>query len=484
MGTGKYLKQLAGESAIYGISGTIRKFIGVFLLPIYTRVFAPGEYGVIALVDTLTTLFLIFTVLGLDNSSARWFYDTKDVGHRKCTISSWFWCQLTFSSVASLILFVLAPQISLLVLRSEEHTILIRLAAPAIFLGTFVKVVGNWLRYQRRAWTTALFFTVTSLGTVSFIILFVVLYRWGLPGIFTGRLLAAGITAIIALAILRSWVAPSNFSWNHLKPMLVYGLPLVPAAIASWIRLSSDRLILQMFWQETEVGLYTVAASLSRGVALFTGAFQLAWGPFAYSILHEEQAGQVYAKVLTIYAFLGALLCTGVSLFSKLLFSILTTERYFPATSCVPFLAYSFVFSGALYIACLGSSIVKKSVPVATSIFIAAAANLLLNFALIPRFGKEGAAIATMISSFLAVAYLFPISQRNYYIPYSFSPALICFGFSWLLIGINRFFLPDNGVFAFCLRATMCLLFIPLAFAVGIVRPYHVKRLLRIAKKK
>lgn len=203
----------------------------------------------------------------------------------------------------------------------------------------------------------------------------------------------------------------------------------------------------------------------------------MAWGPFAYSILHEERSGKVYARVLSVYAFFGALICTGVSLFSPLLFSILTTERYYPAASCVPFLACSFVLSGALYIAGLGSGIAKKSVPVATSVIIAAAANLLLNLALIPRFGKEGAAIATMISALLAVLYLFPVSQKNYYIPYRFKPALVCFGCYWLLIGIDRIFLPGNDGSALALRSMMCLLFIPLAFVVGIAHPQDLKRI-------
>ena len=480
MDTGRYIKQLAGESAIYGISGTIRKFIGIFLIPVYTRVFAPGQYGVIALVDTLTALFTIFVVLGLDNSSARWFYDTEDTGHRKCTISSWFWCQFAVSSLTGLILFIFALQISLLLFRSVEHAILIRFAAGLIPLLTFAKVVGNWLRYQRRPWTTTIFFAIHSVGTIGLIILFVVPFRWGLTGVFGAKLLTGGITAIIALALLRSWVAPSSFSVARLKPMLAYGLPLVPAGIASWIRISSDRLILQMFWEETEVGLYAIAASLSSGVALFTEAFQLAWGPFAYSLLHEEHSGEVYAKVLSVYAFLGALLGTGISLFSMLLFSVLTTKAYFPASSCVPFLAYSFILSGALYIASLGSGIAKKSMPIAKSIFIAAGANLLLNFALIPRFGKEGAAIATMISALLAVVYLFPVSQKNYYIPYQFGPVLICFGFSWLLIGIERFFLPGNDLWGIAMRVAMCLLFLPLGVALRIVRIAHIRSLMRI----
>lgn len=479
MGTGKYIKQLAGESAIYGISGTIGKFIGVFLIPIYTRVFSPEEYGVIALIGMIITLFRLLSTLGVDQACARWFYDTREVEDRKSTISSRFWCQLTVSSVACLILLVFAPQISLLVLRSEQHVILIRLAAGALPLGVCIGMAGSLLRYQRRAWAKAIFSTANTLGIIGLVILFVVPYRWGIIGVFSAKLLAAGIGALVALFIIRSWVAPSRFSLPRLKAMLVFGLPFVPAALASWIRISSDRFILDMFCPRTEVGLYAIAATLSSGVALFTGAFQLAWGPFAYSILDEENSGEVYARVLSIYFFFATLLCTGISLFSVPLFSILTTKEYFPASSCVPFLTYSFVFTGTLYIASIGSAIAKISMPVAKSIFIAAAANLILNFTLIPRFGKEGAAFATMISSLLAVVYLFPISQKNHHIPYRFGPVFVCLGFSCLLIGINYFFLPGNGLFPLTLRAVMCLLFIPLAFVFGIVRPHHLKRLIR-----
>ena len=117
MRTFKYIKQLAGESAIYGASGTLARIIGIFLIPVYTRIFSPSEYGVMALIGTLTSLFAIFVVLGLDNSSARWFYDTQDTKHRKSTISSWFWCQFVVSGAATFMLFIFAPQISLLLLH-------------------------------------------------------------------------------------------------------------------------------------------------------------------------------------------------------------------------------------------------------------------------------------------------------------------------------------------------------------------------------
>jgi O-antigen/teichoic acid export membrane protein len=465
-----HIKQLASESLIYGISGTIASSIGIFLIPIYTRIFSPSDYGIIALITTLTGLFSIFIVLGLDNSSARWFYDFDKVQDQKYTISSWFWCQLSVSCIIAMGLFLLAPQISIFLLKSKDHAILIRIAALTSPFGTFSKVLGNWLRYQRRAWTTSIFSTVNSLGTIGIIVLFVVVYRWGLIGIYSARLIAAAITALVAVAILRTWITPVCFSWKRLREMLGFGLPLVPAAIAAWITISSDRFILQMFHNTAEVGLYSIAAMIASGVALVTGAFQMAWGPFAFSIYREKDSINVYSKVFSLYFVLFCLFGTIVSLFAPLLLRILTTPEYFSAASCVSFLVFSYIAIGTTYIVSIGSGIVKKSKPIAMSIFIGAVVNIAFNFLLIPYLGKDGAAVSSLGANLCAAIYLYIASQRNYPIPYKPKHAMVCLGYSWFLIAIDHFFIPTWGIGSFGIRIGM-------SFWLGIVRPIHAKRI-------
>jgi len=476
MSTARYIRQLGSETAIYGISGTIGRFIAIFLVPLYTRVFTPADYGIIGSLASLTGLLSTFIVLGLDSASSRWYYDTDDVERRHRVIGSWFWCQLAAGLVVALAFALLAPQISDLLLGSEEYALLVRLVAVAIPLGTFGKVLGNWLRYQRRAWLTATYSTVTSLVTVGAIFLLVLVLHRGLEGLYRAQLIAAALMAGVAALILRSWIGPRRISPGILKEMLRFGLPLVPAAVTAWVTASSDRLILPIFQGRAETGIYTVAVSLSSAVALVTNAFQLAWPPFAFSILHEPDSAQVYGKVLSVYVLLGSLLCTGVSLFAPLLLYILTTPQYYSAASCVPFLVFSYLALGGIYIVALGCNIVKKSMPIATSTFIGAGVNTVLNFTLIPSLGKEGAAIATMVAYLSAVVYLYFVSQKHYPLPYRPRDVLICFAFSWLLIGLDRLFLPTWGVWAFIVRAAMCLSFIPLAFALDIVKPADVRQ--------
>ena len=471
------IKQLGGETFIYGIAGTISRFIGIFLVPLYTRVFSSADYGIISIITALLALMSTFIVLGLDNSSARWFYDSDNTNRRKDIIGSWFWTQMGAGIILAAAMLLLAPLISRILFKSDEYVSLLRMAAVLIPLGTFSKVLGNWLRYLRRPVMTTVYFTLTSLVTVGMVILFVLVWEQGLTGIYKAQIVAGILAALVAVLLLRDWISPKHITSPLLREMLIFGLPLVPAGIAAWVTSSSDRFFIQFFLGPSDVGIYAVASSLAALVALVTTAFQMAWSPFAFSILNNHDAKQVYSKVFSIYFFLGCLLCTGISLFAPNILAIFTSPGFYGAASSVSFLAFSFLMIGATYIVSLGSAVVKRSMPIATSIFIGAGINIGLNFILIPLIGRNGAAISSLLAYGISVVYLYRVSQSLYPVPFRPTDAIICFGFSWLLIGLNFFFIPTWGTLALLVRAGMCSLFIPLAFLLGIVKPVHIRRL-------
>ena len=92
------LRKLAGDSLIYGISGTISRFLSVFLVPIYTRLFSPAEYGVISLTTSFFALMNILILFGLDNSVARWYYDTEDKSDRAKSLNTFLWTCFTVAA--------------------------------------------------------------------------------------------------------------------------------------------------------------------------------------------------------------------------------------------------------------------------------------------------------------------------------------------------------------------------------------------------
>jgi O-antigen/teichoic acid export membrane protein len=475
MSIARQIRTLGSETIIYGIAGTIGRFIGIFLVPLYTRVFTPDDYGQIAILTSFTTLLSTFIVLGLDSATGRWFYDGDDPLRRKKIISSWFWCQMVVGVVVSIVVILLSPVLTNMLLGSSQYTVVLIIATLTIPLSTFAKVMGNWLRYLRRAWTTAIFFTLSSLSTIAMVVVFVLVLRRGVAGLFTGQVVAGVLAGAVTLVLIRGWIAPRDISRRLLGEMLVYGLPLIPAALASWVTASADRFILKAYVPTSEIGIYSIGVSLASGIALLTGAFQLAWGPFAFSILSQPDAQRVYSKVLSIYSLFGCWLGTALALFAPQILWILTTPKYYSAESAVGYLVFGYLAIGATYIVAIGCNIAKKSGPVAISVFLGAGVNTAINFAIIPFLGKNGAALSTFLAYAVAAVYLYIVSQKYYHIPYKVRDVVACLALAWAIIGVSRL-LPLWGAWVIALRAAMCLLFIPLAFWLNIVRPMHVRQ--------
>jgi O-antigen/teichoic acid export membrane protein len=421
----------------------------------------------------------MLVVLGLSYSAGRWFYDSKDEDKQKSVISSWFWCQLAVSSIVAVGLIVFAPSLSELFLDSDEHSSVVTLALITLPLLTFSTVATNWLRLQRRAIATVLYQSIRTFGSIGVIALFVLVLDQGLNGLWTARVIVALVATVIAVALLRSWIAPRFANGPVLKEMLVFGMPLVPASVAAWITVSSDRFIIQMFHDNEEVGLYAISVTVASVILLLTSAFQLAWGPFAYSIMDDADAMRTYSKVFSLYSWLGAWIGTGLVLFAPAVLVLLATPAYYPAISSIPFLVFAQLANGAIFIAAIGPGIAKKPSPLAVSTFVAAGVNLALNFLLIPSLGRDGAAVSTLLSYLAGMILLFFLAQRIYPIGYRFRHMVISFGFAAIIIVTAYFVLPGTDIASLAARGLLCLLFIPLAFLMKVITIDHMRMLYR-----
>src|SRR6266705_804359 len=142
----KYLRQLGSESLVYGLSGVFARFVSVLLVPIYARIFAPKDYGIISLVTTTLALVSIFVVLGLDNAAHRWYWDTEDIADRKKTLASWVWCQLAMATVVAAVMFIVAGALAKLIIGDPGAGIYFRIAALTLPLTVLSTVMTSWLR--------------------------------------------------------------------------------------------------------------------------------------------------------------------------------------------------------------------------------------------------------------------------------------------------------------------------------------------------
>ena len=470
----KLIKQLAGESIVYGLSGIINRFISVFLVPLYTRILLPSDYGVLNLVNTTFYFVSIFVVFALDNSAARWFYDTDNTEERKKPIATWFWVQLTISVFICFLFMGLSSPLSKLILGKNLPLLLI-IPSVTVVSSVLPTIVWNWLRLRRKVWLTVILSTGAAILTIGLNILFTIVLRQGIKGILLATLISNGIYSVVAASLMAKWLSLKYFSFTVLKGMLRFALPLLPTALAFWTLNSSASFFIKYYHGIGEVGLFSIASSVASAVAMFVGAFQMAWGPFAFSIMNKPEAKSVYSAVLTLYSIVALTAALTVALFAKEILFLFTTPKYYPAYLVSGILAFNAIIYGYAYIGGIGSSVAKKTSPIAFGIMIGSVICILLYFILIPILGKEGAALSTLTGYLVIPVYVFYRSQQLWHIPYRFMPTIILLFSAFALFIINNN-LPEYSI-SYSIISKLILLIIFLSVC-SIVIYYNYKEVI------
>ncbi len=457
------LRHLVKDTSVYGLVSAARSLVGLLLVPIYTRVFLPGDYGQI---DTLTTLVAFLTLaatLGMDTAAALYFYDNEGEADRGRMITTAIATRVGLSALFAAIISLLAPTISLALFRSEAVAGTVRIAiwtAPANALAGFLIEL---LRLSRRPWIYAGLAVANLLLGVGLSILFVVGLGWGVDGAFGGPLLAAVLILPAGFWATRRLLAP-GFSRVWLRKLLHIGLPLIPTALGGWLIAYSNRYFLLHYGSAADVGLLAVGNKASAPLALFTSAFLTAWGPFAFSIQKQENAPLVYAKALTYFWLVAGMGVIVVTLFAKEMLLVFTTTSYLAGAAVSGLMALQLAADASYYIVSIGTVLAKQTRLLAYSVPAAAAACVVFNVLLIPRLSYIGAASAAMLAYSTSALLVYFLAQRVYPVPYETGKVLsiivLCI-LAWLAtLAANRLDLwPAIGVKVILLAAFGAALF-------------------------
>jgi O-antigen/teichoic acid export membrane protein len=393
-------------------------------------------------------LITIFLVFAMDNSTARWFYDTDLTDERKKIINTWLWFYLVASLVASIFFFLTSTfWAGLLLDNYADGAYLIKLLAITLPLLVLPSIGVNVLRFERKAKRAVFLSIYQSLILIGFNILFVVILRMGVVGVYYAQLFGAILTVPVAAYFLYSWVGlPSWFDWSKFKEMFFYALPFVPASLGYWVVNLSGVFFINEYLPKSEVGIYQIGISIAAVSALATTSFQQAWAPFAFSIINQPQAKEIYAITLQLYVFVVGLVCTLISVFAFESLVILTTPAYYGASIVASILTFNYLLMGLANIAGLGASIAKKTAPLGMISLLSAGLLVVLNLILIPLYGKEGAAVAICIAQLIIPIYMFWKSQKLYFIPFKFIKNLTVFA-AFIACSIASYQLPALGFF-------------------------------------
>jgi O-antigen/teichoic acid export membrane protein len=395
--------------------------VNFLLVPLYTTYLGAADYGVLALLLLFSTVAKILFRMGLDGGFFRVHYDLEDeVQKRRLAGTVALFAAASSTALFLLIALLAGPLTGLLFHDQAPPRRFVVLAAADVWLSAFAFVPLGLLRIQDRPGLFSTYSAVRhTLNTVLKVVL--VMRGHGVEGILSSDAIATGLFSLGLLPILRRG-ATWSFDSALLREVVGFGLPKVPHGVLVQVLNLADRRILDLFVSRAEVGIYQMGYTFGTGVKFALSAFEPAWQPFVYARIKEADAPRTLARVAVVAfaAFVGSGLVFAV-LAPELLRIMTRNPAFWAAAPVVPVVTLAYVLHGAFLLGSVGIAIQKRAryYPLITA--AAAATNVAMNFALVPRFGILGAAWATALAYGVMALLGIRISQRLYPLPVDWS---------------------------------------------------------------
>jgi O-antigen/teichoic acid export membrane protein len=395
----KWFQQLGKDTIIYGIGGVVARGVGFFLLPVYTRIFTPADYGKIELLVVICAIVGTIVVAGTDSAMSFYFNEQSEHGRdaQGRVVTSVLQLRLFWGAIVIITAILLSPLIDI-VFQKEFSTNLLVLALVGAFLSRLMAPAIEVFRLSFRPWRYVGIALTNSLLTAAAIIVLVVRYDMGVLGYFIGICTGAAAAGVVGWWGIRQYLAWSGISRDWWTRLLKFGIPLVPAGLAMYVLNTADRWCIMRYHSDTVLGIYAVGAKFALLISLIVLTFRQAWWPTALKAMHDPEGPAVFRTVARLYLGGGTIAIIWLTAVAPFLTAWLTPPAYHQAFRIIGPLSWSALLYGFYLIACAGIWKAEKTIWTSVTMAAAAILNVLLNFLLVPKFGGLGAAIGTSVS--------------------------------------------------------------------------------------
>jgi O-antigen/teichoic acid export membrane protein len=442
------IKSLAKQTLVYGVGTVLSRFVTFLLLPLYTNVMTRSEYGLASLVFAFLGFMNIIYNYGLDSAVMRFYSEGSNDSRKNTILSTAIWMCLATSFIFSLIIYNLDEFLGIKLLSSSENALLIRYGSFILFFDCICHVPFALLRLEEKPFQFMGLRLFNVLITFSLNIYFVACLRMGVVGIFRSNLIASAVTSAILYFIIFRKVK-FIFSGSKAKDLLLFGLPFIPAGLATVSMEMINRYIIRHFMGLEAVGIFSAGFKLGVFMQLVTTAFYYAWQPFFLKAGKNESSRPLFAQVLTYFVLveLSFWILLTIFLHEIVRFHIgdiyLIGIEFQACKPIVPIILLGYIFLGMNNIFLPGIYFDKKTRYIAYMTIISAVVNIAANFLLIPSLGIIGSALASLLGYIVLAFCTFAISQKLFNVPYEYKKVVLLF-FIALVIGVPIYILQPN----------------------------------------
>lgn len=438
------MKRLAGETAIYGVSSIVGKFLNWMLVPMYTRVLATeGEFGVVTNLYAWTALLVVLLTYGMETGFFR-FMNKKEIKNPMQVYGT-----TMFSLAFTSILFVVLIFSSLTPLSQHlgygNHPEYIGMIAGIIALDAFCSIPFAFLRYQSQAVRFMIIRLLSIALNILLVVFFLIVCPWlhehcsSLiswfydPDFQVGYIFIANvITSVVTFFLLIPSMVPGfreKASFSLLRQMLVYSFPILILGIAGIFNQTADKILFPFLFEDKEyaqaqLGVYGACFKIAMVLVMFTQAFRYAYEPFIFAKNKDDDSKKSYSEAMKYFIIFALLIFLGVMFYLDLLKYFVASD-YYPGLRVVPIVLLGELFFGIYFNLSFWYKLIDQTRWGAYFSAIGCVITILIILLFAPTYGYMACAWASFASNLVMMALSYTIGQKKFPIQYDLKSALI-----------------------------------------------------------
>ena len=444
MSSNLQMKILAKETAIYGVSSIVGKFLNWMLVPLYTYVLQQqSDYGIVTNLYAWTALLLVILTYGMETGFFRFANKTEE--NPKTVYSTSLITLFTTSLLFAVACTIWRTPIAN-ALGYPTHNEFIALLGIVVAMDAFASIPFAYLRYKKRPLQFAalklLFVFLNIALNLFFLVLCPKIQDWGFISswynpdygvgyVFVANILATGIQTLCLLpAIVEGFKnehgLPTSdsrrlFSGDLLKRMLRYSLPLLVLGVCGIMNQTLDRILFPFFYDgadaQAQLGIYGACFKVAMVMMMFTQAFRYAYEPFVFAKHKDRESVAAYADAMKYYIIFSYMILLGMIFYLDLL-KFIIAPSYWEGLKVVPVVLWTYIFQGVYFNLSFWYKLTDKTQWGAYFSILGVVITFALQAIFVPRIGYIASAASSTVCYFVIMLLSYFVGRKHLEIPY------------------------------------------------------------------
>ena len=439
MGSNLQMKILAKETAIYGVSSIVGKFLNWMLVPLYTYVLQQqSDYGIVTNLYAWTALLLVILTYGMETGFFR-FINKEGENPRTVYTTSLITLFTTSLLFALACILWQAPIASLI--GYPSHSEFIAILGVTVAIDAFASIPFAYLRYKKRPLQFAalklLFVFLNIALNLFFLVLCPKIQDWsiisswydpnyGVGYVFVANILATGIQTLFLIPAVAEGFKGSKsskgiFSWDLLGQLLKYSLPLLVLGVCGIMNQTLDRILFPFLYTgedaQTQLGIYGACFKVAMVMMMFTQAFRYAYEPFVFAKHKDRESVAAYADAMKYYIIFSYMILLGMIVYLDLL-KFIVAPSYWEGLRIVPIVLWTYIFQGVYFNLSFWYKLTDKTQWGAYFSLLGVAITFGLQVVLVPRIGYMASALSSTVCYMVIMLLSYLVGRRHLTIPY------------------------------------------------------------------